>query len=555
MKYQVTFECTKGPDKGKKWRHSFQNSQTVVIGRLLGCHIVLTDPKVSQSHCLIQIQGKALCLIDMGSTHGTKVNGETAIGAVALEDGTRISLGKSRLVVHLEAKQSDTPKSKLFTNLPGEKSEYLPRKSVLNNDYALTQEQAIFKAPPEVSPEPPHREEPETSLRLHESVSSSSKVESVQKPVSAKTQSIPAGKQEELWHQMVPIEASNTAKAFCFPRCVLCRQQQQDIYVCRVTGWDYCQNCRELLSFIIEQLALTKDRPSNTTCEIRQRQKPMAGTDQALTQLLQSPQIDIPWQATPYGITIPIRQHGKQMLLYVSRLADSQMAVSLTRLENLESDCQALHSHLYPICTIQMLQRRLLALLPYYPGEFWTLPPQPLPPGQAFATVLTLARAVEYVIEKNGHFGEITPVHIYQEVTGHLFLAAHGELAVGSATIPNLPLGLPEFSQMAFTAPERILHQAPPQPTATTFSLAALLWRLLTAKSLYQSRDLDGLLREAQNFAPKCKEIELPLVRNFFKKAFHSDPNQRYPNVTVFIDALAMTRCAYPGELGPGVIP
>ena len=431
MKYHATFECTKGPDQGKKWRHSFHGSQSVVIGRLRGCHILLTDPKVSQSHCLIQIQGKALCLIDMGSTHGTRVNSETTIGAVSLKDGDRISLGKSRLVLHLEGVEPEP----LFSDPVDTEAESDPPEKLLDQDYAFTRQQAAVPIPmPEAVKSPP---EAPTALRLPEaptvlqlpgavpSPSSADLPHNLAQPVSP---SLAPNQQQGFWQPLLPGETANTGAAFCFPRCLLCHQQQDNIYVCRVTGWDYCQNCRELLEFIIEQLALTHDRKSHTTCEIHRRREPLPQGEEAIAKLLQSPQIDIPWQVTAYGVTIPICQHGKQMLLYVSRLDDSQMALSLARLESLESECLSLHPHLYPICSVQMWQRRLLTLLPYYPGAFLPLAQQPLSPSPAFAMVMTLARAVEYINEKNGYFGEITPAHIYQEVTGHLYLVGHSEI-------------------------------------------------------------------------------------------------------------------------------
>ena len=101
MKYNATFKVIRGKDKGKKWRYSFSDDKTVVLGRLKGCHILLRDKKISQSHCLIQIQNGILCIIDMGSLHGSYVNKQKTQGAFPLTDGDKISIGNTQLEIKI----------------------------------------------------------------------------------------------------------------------------------------------------------------------------------------------------------------------------------------------------------------------------------------------------------------------------------------------------------------------------------------------------------------------------------------------------------------------
>lgn len=101
MHYNATIHCIQGPDRGKKWRWRFSRETTVVVGRLRGCHIVLKDRKISQSHCLFQVQSNRLCVIDMGSSHGTLVNGRQVTGALPLADGDVVGLGNSRLLFQI----------------------------------------------------------------------------------------------------------------------------------------------------------------------------------------------------------------------------------------------------------------------------------------------------------------------------------------------------------------------------------------------------------------------------------------------------------------------
>ncbi|MFN2475431.1 MAG: FHA domain-containing protein [Chthoniobacterales bacterium] len=65
----------------------------VSIGRAAENAIVLADPSVSGRHAQLQLAGDDYQLIDLESTNGTRVNGET-IRSVLLQPGDRIRFGK-----------------------------------------------------------------------------------------------------------------------------------------------------------------------------------------------------------------------------------------------------------------------------------------------------------------------------------------------------------------------------------------------------------------------------------------------------------------------------
>jgi hypothetical protein len=94
--------CKEGVDKGRRWRYSVEETTSIVIGRLRGCHLLLHDPKVSQSHCLLQIQKKSLSVVDMGSHGGTFVNGQAVVRVRELAEGDLLSLGNSSLSLTME---------------------------------------------------------------------------------------------------------------------------------------------------------------------------------------------------------------------------------------------------------------------------------------------------------------------------------------------------------------------------------------------------------------------------------------------------------------------
>ena len=72
----------------------------VTIGRLAESTLVVDDPNVSRSHAEIRPQGTGFRIVDLGSTNGTRVNGER-IGERQLADGDRIEVGP--LVLRFDA--------------------------------------------------------------------------------------------------------------------------------------------------------------------------------------------------------------------------------------------------------------------------------------------------------------------------------------------------------------------------------------------------------------------------------------------------------------------
>jgi Protein of unknown function (DUF3662)/FHA domain len=70
--------------------------EVVTIGRLAECDVVIADPGASRRHASIRFQGDEYVLTDLGSTNGTKVNGEL-VQEHPLSDGDRITIGETQL--------------------------------------------------------------------------------------------------------------------------------------------------------------------------------------------------------------------------------------------------------------------------------------------------------------------------------------------------------------------------------------------------------------------------------------------------------------------------
>lgn len=70
--------------------------QATTIGRVPESTIVLTDPNASRHHAEIHLDGDSFELVDLGSTNGSKVNGQN-ISRQLLADGDELTFGTIQL--------------------------------------------------------------------------------------------------------------------------------------------------------------------------------------------------------------------------------------------------------------------------------------------------------------------------------------------------------------------------------------------------------------------------------------------------------------------------
>ena len=68
------------------------SSDTVTIGRLADCDVVLKDKGASRKHAQLKRRDGAWTLTDLGSTNGTRLNGQT-VQTRELSDGDTITIG------------------------------------------------------------------------------------------------------------------------------------------------------------------------------------------------------------------------------------------------------------------------------------------------------------------------------------------------------------------------------------------------------------------------------------------------------------------------------
>jgi FhaA, N-terminal domain/FHA domain len=76
------------------------DDRPVVLGRMPDCDVVLADPNVSRRHAELRRVGDTVVVTDLGSTNGTRVNGE-AVRERALASGDEITVGSTTVVFEL----------------------------------------------------------------------------------------------------------------------------------------------------------------------------------------------------------------------------------------------------------------------------------------------------------------------------------------------------------------------------------------------------------------------------------------------------------------------
>jgi pSer/pThr/pTyr-binding forkhead associated (FHA) protein len=77
----------------------------VVIGRGRSADLSIAEPTISRAHAAIGYGEKGFFLQDLGSTNGSRVNGQRE-SQVPLEDGDEIQLGKLQLRVALPSESA-----------------------------------------------------------------------------------------------------------------------------------------------------------------------------------------------------------------------------------------------------------------------------------------------------------------------------------------------------------------------------------------------------------------------------------------------------------------
>jgi hypothetical protein len=74
----------------------------VTMGRSRECDIVLQDPNVSRKHAEVRPRGGSWVVADLGSTNGSRLNGQPIQGSEVIKPGDEIEVGSTQLTFELE---------------------------------------------------------------------------------------------------------------------------------------------------------------------------------------------------------------------------------------------------------------------------------------------------------------------------------------------------------------------------------------------------------------------------------------------------------------------
>ena len=83
--------------------------QRIVIGRGPEVDLAFADEELSAQHAAFEHTRGGFCVTDLGSTNGTRVNGEAISGARLLAHGDRVELGGHAFHLLLEKREKPPP--------------------------------------------------------------------------------------------------------------------------------------------------------------------------------------------------------------------------------------------------------------------------------------------------------------------------------------------------------------------------------------------------------------------------------------------------------------
>jgi pSer/pThr/pTyr-binding forkhead associated (FHA) protein len=109
----ATIQVVTGVNAGEE--HELLNRETL-IGRHPECQIVLRDSTVSRRHARIAHDQNGFWVHDLGSQHGTRVNGELLRGPHPLSDRDEILLSQVTIVFRNKLSQGEEDNSRKTTS-------------------------------------------------------------------------------------------------------------------------------------------------------------------------------------------------------------------------------------------------------------------------------------------------------------------------------------------------------------------------------------------------------------------------------------------------------
>lgn len=100
--YAISFETLNSPFKGFIF---FLEKPESLIGRMEDCDVILPDASISSHHCKLLQDRNHIRVVDLGSTNGTRINGEL-INEGMLQVGDELQVGAVLITMHVKLKRN-----------------------------------------------------------------------------------------------------------------------------------------------------------------------------------------------------------------------------------------------------------------------------------------------------------------------------------------------------------------------------------------------------------------------------------------------------------------
>lgn len=164
-----------------------------------------------------------------------------------------------------------------------------------------------------------------------------------------------------------------------------------------------------------------------------------------------------------------------------------------------------------------------------------------LPEGAALTLLLSVCDAVDFANKRGVVHGNLNPQNALVDSSGNVFVADFG-----------VPETVEHAQNVAFKAPE-IVEGKPPLPQTDVFSVAALLYQLLTGKNPFEISAKD----DTKTAVKKVKSGKTTSIRKYepgiskeleavAKRGTALNPQDRYPNVAELAQDLRRYQMGYP---------
>ncbi len=111
----MAYVCVREPGRVS---FTVEVGETLLIGRDVGNHLVLSDRHASRQHARITSEGAGFVLLDLGSTHGTFVRGQR-VERAPLDDGDVVQIGNVLLTFGTGAQARSLTMSRIDAGEPG----------------------------------------------------------------------------------------------------------------------------------------------------------------------------------------------------------------------------------------------------------------------------------------------------------------------------------------------------------------------------------------------------------------------------------------------------